>query len=104
MASIDELKSDYAAKLSERNVLYEQMKPISKELKKIEKQIKEYMKENEIDSLVVGPHVFESQTRKKLKISIEDLESILPEGVAIDDYMHTSSSISKKRKKEESAE
>lgn len=97
--NIDDLQATYIAKLDERKVIYDQLKPINKEMKALEKQIKEYMRENSIDSLVVGPHEFVLQTRKRLSITVEDLEGILPEGVAIEDYLKESSSISKKRHK-----
>ncbi len=101
MADIDDVKSKYIQKLQDRSILYEQMKPINKEIKQLEKSIKTYMTENDIESLVVGPHEFTSQTKKRLRITVEDLQEILPEGVAIDDFLHESSSISKKRTKRE---
>ena len=101
---LSQLQNDYEQKLEERKVIYEQLKPINKELKSIEKQIKDYMRENDIESLVVGPHEFVLQTKKRLNISIEDLEGILPEGVAIEDYLKESSSIAKKRKRSQGSE
>lgn len=101
---LTQLQNDYEQKLEERKVIYEQLKPVNKELKSIEKKIKDYMRENDIESLVVGPHEFVLQTKKRLNISIEDLEGILPEGVAIEDYLKESSSIAKKRKRAEANE
>lgn len=98
---LTQLQTEYEQKLEERKVIYEQLKPVNKELKGIEKQIKDYMRANDIESLVVGPHEFVLQTKKRLSITVEDLEGILPEGVAIEDYMKESSSIAKKRKRAE---
>ena len=99
--NIDELQTAYTSKLAERDAIYQQVKPITKEIKDMEKQIKMYMRENDLETLVVGPVEFTTRTSKRLKITMEDLEDILPEGTNIEDYMQQSSSISKKRMREQ---
>ena len=82
--NIDELQTAYTAKLAERDAIYQQVKPITKEIKEMEKKIKTYMRENDLETLVVGPVEFTTRTSKRLKITMEDLEDILPEGTNID--------------------
>ena len=70
-------------------------------LREMEKQVKAYMRDNDLETLVVGPVEFTTRTSKRLKITMEDLEDILPEGTNIEDYMQENSSISKKRMREQ---
>ena len=101
---LDSLTTDYVAALQQKDELYQQIKPVNKQIKGIEKRIKEYMRDNNIGTLVVGPNEFSTQTSKRLKISEEDLLELLPEGTDIESFMQESSSISKKRKREEPQE
>lgn len=101
---LDSLSTDYVQTLAQKDELYQQIKPINKRIRDIEKQIKTYMRENDIETLVVGPNEFSTRTSKRLKISEEDLMELLPEGTDIENFMQESSSISKKRKVEASEE
>lgn len=96
---IEEIKTKYIALNEQKEEILIQLKPISKELRGLEKDIKTYMTDNGLESLVVGEHLFEAVSRTSLRITPEDLEEILPEGVDLQQYMKERNSITKKRKK-----
>ncbi len=100
----DTLQTEYIAALQKKDELYQQIKPINKEIRGMEKRIKEHMRNNNLETLIVGPNEFTTQTSKRLKITEEDLLELLPEGTDIESYMQENSSISKKRKREGEAQ
>ena len=98
---LDTIETDYVNLLTQREQVYSQLKPVNKGIREIEKKVKSYMKENGVESMILGPNEFTTKTNKRLRISVDDLETLLPEGTDIESYMVSNTSISKKPRREE---
>jgi hypothetical protein len=98
-----ELENRYNELIAQRKEAYETLKPITKEIKEIEKTVKSHMRENELDTLEFGGNIFSTRTASRVSITADELADLVGDGTDITNFIRESSSISKRRRTEPAA-
>lgn len=87
--SIDEAKETFLRIKPEIDALKAQMKEKRKELKGACAAIYDYLREQGMESMQVGGHVFSLETTTRVKFTKEDFQALLPDPNDITNYQVT---------------
>lgn len=83
---IDQAKQTFLTVKPQIDALKGQMKELRKEIKGACSAIYDYLRDNDLESIDVGGHVFSLETKTRVKFTREDFEALLPNPADISNY------------------
>ena len=86
---IDEAKTQFLRLKPQVDALRSQMKDLRKEMKGACSAIYDYLRDNDLESIDVGGHIFSLETKTRVKFTREDFEALLPDPGDISNYTVT---------------